>query len=238
MIHSKLPRDGRHVVFDPDKRRRLHREYFPWLHFDLLADTNEPFRAECARAALPHGHVFVSADSHVIEVVRKEEQPRISFRLIEEGVTQATSAANRHVDVMNGECLVSRHHAGERLRYGPGRRSVFTVDEAAIRNFVERRYEVETPREIRFGEVYRLRCTQLAQLTAIFRMIIWAGTRERAVDIDARHHWQDTLMAWVVENVPHNFKTRLTRVENFEVRLRRTLASPLLMRKVPLASPR
>ena len=197
-MRSKLPRDGRYLVLDPDRRRRLHREYFPWLQFNLLGKSSEPFRAECARAALPNGHVFASADSHVIELVRKEEQPQISFRLIQEGVTQATSAANRDLDVMTGECLVSRHHIGERLRYGPGRRSVFTIDEAAIRNFVQRRYDVETPREIRFGEVYRLRCAQLAQLTALFKMIIWAGTRERAVEMDARHHWQDTLIAWVV----------------------------------------
>ena len=170
MIQSNPPRDGRHLVFDPDERRRLHREYFPWLDFELLGDSNEPFRAECARAALPNGHVFISSDSHVTEVVRKEEQSRISFRLIEEGVSQATSAANRKLDVMTGECLVSRHYAGERLRYGRGRRSIFTIDETAIRNFVERRYEVETPREIRFGEVYRLRRTQLNSAHSNFQI--------------------------------------------------------------------
>ena len=49
-------------------------------------------------------------------------------------------------------------------------------------------------------------------------MIIWAGTRERTANANARTDWQNTLIAWVVQNIPHNFKARLPKGETLDLR--------------------
>jgi AraC-like DNA-binding protein len=213
MTTLRMPVNRRYLILDPEERRQVQSRYLPWLGLDLLVGRNETFRTEFGVAMLPSGHVGVATDSHAIEVRCKEDCARFGFRLIQDGVTQVLSAANRQVEALAGQCLVSRHHEGQRLKFTPGHRSVFTIDEAAIRNFVRHHYDVEAPSDLQFGEVFRFDDGPLADLLPLIDTIIDSSACGEPRPQGVTQSWQNVLIAYVVEHIPHNFMPQLRRAE-------------------------
>ena len=211
------PMNRRYLILDPEERRQVQSKYLPWLGLDLLAGKNEPFRTEFGAAMLPSGHVGVASDSHAIEVRCTEDHVRFGFRLIQTGVTQVFSTANRQIEAMAGQCLVSRHHEGQRLKFTPGRRSVFTIDEAAIREFVRHHYHVEAPKDLQFEEVFSFDGSPLADLVPLIDTIINSSVSGEARPQGVTQSWQNVLIAYVVENIPHNFAPHLRSAETSSV---------------------
>jgi AraC-like DNA-binding protein len=207
------PMNRRYLILDPDERRQVQSQYLPWLGLDLLAGKNEPFRTEFGAAMLPAGHVGVASDSHAIEIRCTEDRVRFGFRLIQAGVTQVFSATNRQIEAMAGQCLVSRHHEGQRLKFTPGHRSVFTIDQAAIRDFVRQHYHVEAPSDLQFDEVFSFDGSPLADLVPLIDTIINSSVAGAAKKQGVTLSWQNVLIAYVVENIPHNFVPHLRSAE-------------------------
>ena len=216
MTTFSMLKKRRYLILDPDERRQVQSKYLPWLDLDLLVRTDQSFRTEFGVAMLPAGHVGVASDSHAIEVRCKEERVRFGFRLIQDGVTQVFSGA-RQIEAMAGHCLVSRHSEGQRLKFSPGRRSVFTIDEAAIRDFVQRHYHVEVPNDLQFDEVSRFEGSPLADLMPLIDTMInfsvCAGPRPQGIT----QSWQNVLIAYVVQHIPHNFMPLLRSTETAAV---------------------
>jgi AraC-like DNA-binding protein len=203
----------RYLILDPEERRQVQSRYLPWLGLELLVGQGATFRTEFGVAMLPSGHVGVASDSHAIEVRCTEDRARFGFRLIHDGAIQVASAAHRQVEAMAGHCVVSRHYEGQRLRFTPGHRSVFTIEEAAIRDFVRHHYHVEAPRDLEFGEVFRFDEGPLADLLPIIDTIIDSSACGERRPRGATQSWQNVLIAYVVEHVPHNFIGQLRRAE-------------------------
>ena len=149
-----MAKTGRFLILNSEERRRVQSEYFPWLSLTLALDKAEPFRSEFGVGMLKDGHVLTSADSHAVEVRRKGDQPRISFHLTLEGVTQARLNSGQHLQARAGECFVMPHREDQTLTFSRGRRSVLTLEEDAIRDYVQRHYHVDAPRQLRFAEVF------------------------------------------------------------------------------------
>ena len=208
-----MTRTGRFLILDPEERRRLHYKYFPGLNLTLALD-EAPYRAEFGVGMLKGGHVQTSADSHAVEVRRMTDQPRISFRLTLEGVAQARLSTGQHAEARPGYCMVIPHREGQKFILGPGRRSVLTLEEDAIRDYVRRHYHVDTPRQLSFAEVFKFEGTAFTDVVAMIDLIIDARTCFEEGRSAVHDQLQDTLIAYVVENAPHNFKSRLSGAEH------------------------
>ena len=165
--HPVNSENGRFSILDPEERRRIQSEYFPWVGLDLRMDHDAPFRAEFGLAMLPAGHVIVSSDSHAAMIGRREEQARFSFVFVQHGM-----ASLKETQAMSGECLITRHYEGQKWTFSRGRRLLFTVDEEAISQFVGQHYGVEAPKNLRFAETARFEGNALSDLVPVIETMV------------------------------------------------------------------
>ena len=213
MISGAMPKSNRFLILDADERRHVQSQYLPWLELEVLDDRNRPFRCEFGAAFLPSGHVGVESNSHPTEIRCTSDLPRFGFSLIQSGTVRNVSANNRQVDAMPGECLVSRHYEGQRLRFTPGRHLVFTIEDPAIRDFVRQYYHAEVPSELRFSDISRFEASPLADIVPIIDTIIDSrASGEAGAEMIVRG-WQNLLIACVIDNIPHNFQSHIKRAE-------------------------
>ena len=133
--------------------------------------------------------------------------------LIKSGTARDVSANSQRIEAMPGECLALHHYEGQRLRFSPGHRFVFTIEDPAIRDFVRQYYHVEVPSELRFSELSRFDATPLADIIPIIDTIINSRASSGAGAEMIVRGWQNLLIACVVDNIPHNFQSHIKRAE-------------------------
>ena len=209
-----MTKTSRFLILNPEERRRVHCKYFPWLNLTLALDETKPFSSEFGVGMLKDGRVLTFTESHAVEVRRRGDHPRISFRLTLEGVTQARLSTGEHSEAGIGECLVMPHRKDQTLLFSPGRRSVLTLEEDAISDYVQRHYHVDAPRKLRFAEVFKFQGTAFTDVVPMIDLIIDSKTCFDGGRSAVQDQLQETLIAYVVQNAPHNFKSRLSSAEH------------------------